>query len=73
MNQKGWPGDYDISKSLGITFANEYLPALLERTNARSKAKQEAAMNKGAIVLLGANWTIGRIIDQVVGKDGVSS
>lgn len=45
---------------------NEYLPALQERVNAGSKAKHEAAMNKGVIVLLKdstksrANWKIGR-------------
>jgi len=57
---------------------NEYLRALQERVNAGPKAKHEAAMKKGKIVLLKnstknrANWKVGRVVDPIVGKDGVT-
>ena len=79
MNQKEKPGDNDISENVRKRWLNECLPALQERINAGSKAKQEATMtDKFAIVLLKdstksrAYWKIGRIIDQIVGKEGVT-
>jgi len=57
---------------------NEYLRTLQEGINAGSTAKHEATRNKGAIVLLKdltknrANWKIRRIIELIVGKDGVT-
>ena len=77
MNQKEKPGDNDISENVRKRWLNECLPALQERINAGSKAKQEATMDKGAIVLLKdsssrEHWKIGRIIDKIVGNDGVT-
>ncbi len=57
---------------------NGYLPALQERIKARSTAKREATMNKGAIALLKDstknrdNWKIGRIIEPIIAKDNVT-
>ncbi|XP_070571221.1 uncharacterized protein [Ptychodera flava] len=56
---------------------NEYLHALQERCSKRVEAKDQELPGKNSIVLLKdttknrANWKIGRIVDNIVGKDGV--
>ncbi|XP_070576115.1 uncharacterized protein [Ptychodera flava] len=56
---------------------NEYLHALQERYSKRIEAKHQELPRKNSIVLLKdttknrANWRIGRIVDDIVGKDGV--
>lgn len=56
---------------------DEYLRALQERFNTRSTLTHEATITKGSLVLLKdttknkANWKIGRVINPIVGKDGV--
>ncbi|XP_070550022.1 uncharacterized protein [Ptychodera flava] len=56
---------------------NEYLHALQERYSKRIEAKDQELPRKNSIVLLKdttknrANWKIGRIVDNIVGKDGV--
>ena len=57
---------------------NEYLHALQERFNTGLAAKDQVTMSKGSLVLIKdttkykANWKIGRIVDCIVGKDGVT-
>lgn len=57
---------------------NEYLRALQERFNTGSAGKEQMMMNKGSLVLIKdttknrANWRIGRIVDSIIGKDGVT-
>ena len=57
---------------------NEYLRALQERFNTGPAAKEQMMMNKGSLVLIKdmtknrANWRIGRIVDSIIGKDGVT-
>ncbi|XP_070566967.1 uncharacterized protein [Ptychodera flava] len=57
---------------------NEYLHALQERCSKRVEAKDQELPGKNSIVLLKdttknrANWKIGRIVDNIVGKDGVT-
>ena len=56
---------------------HEYLPALQERFNTRSTPRHEATITKGSLMLLKdttknkANWKIGRVVNPIVGKDGV--
>ena len=58
---------------------NEYLHALQERFNSRPEAQHgTTCMEKGSLVLIKdttknkANWKVGRIINPIVGKDGVT-
>ena len=57
---------------------DEYLRALQERFNTRSTPTHEATITKGSLVLLKdttknkANWKIGRVVNPIVGKDGVT-
>ena len=58
---------------------NEYLHALQERFNSRPEARHgTTCMEKGSLVLIKdttknkANWKVGRIINPIVGKDGVT-
>lgn len=57
---------------------DEYLRALQERFNTRSTLTHEATITKGSLVLLKdttknkANWKIGRVVNPIVGKDGVT-
>ena len=57
---------------------DEYVRALQERFNTRSTPTHEATITKSSLVLLKdttknkANWKIGRVVNPIVGKDGVS-
>ena len=57
---------------------NEYLCALQERFNSGSAVTERAVLRKGLLVLLKdstkhrANWRVGRIVDPIIGKDGVT-
>lgn len=58
---------------------NEYLHALQERFNSRPEAGHgTTSLKKGSLVLIKdttknkANWKVGRIINPIVGKDGVT-
>ena len=57
---------------------NEYLCALQERFNSGSAVTERAVLRKGLLVLLKdstkhrANWRVGRIVDPIIGEDGVT-
>lgn len=65
-------------ESVRKRWLNEYLRALQERFNTGSAGKEQMMMNKGSLVLIKdttknrANWRIGRIVDSIIGKDGVT-